>query len=113
MGAKSDRYQNLRGDLELVSDALAGPMYGIRERGECDYVFADRLRFPGVSDAEAFLKWCRSCVAHFRKLVLSVRPMTADEQSDQDRFLQIAEKMEELSALAYQIVKARSNEPGG
>jgi len=105
----SESYRNLRPDLELASDELAGPMYSIREDGNCDYVFEDKWRFPGVSDAETFLRWCKSCVGEFRRLVDVVKPTSAEEHSDQAHLLQLADRMEELSALAYRMVKARSS----
>lgn len=105
--AKTDRYDELRADLELGSDILAGPMHSLFEGGECDYVFDDPSRFPGVANAESFLEWCLAVVSDFRKIVVSVRPSSVEEQRDCARYLEIADKMEQLSRIAYRIVKKR------
>jgi len=105
--ARSVRYDELRGDLELASDWLAGPLSSIYESGACDYVFEDSARFPGISNAEKFLEWCLEAVGDFRKIVSSVTPATSEEQADHRRYVQIAVKMEELSRIAYELVKRR------
>ena len=56
---RTKRFGSVWVDLRPIGDWLAGPLYSINERGECDYVFADKdNRFPGVVTSHDFLQWC-------------------------------------------------------
>ncbi len=106
-GRRSKRYEEVWKDLELISDQLAGPLHSIYERGECDYVFTDRIRFPTVRNPENFLTWCLSSPNAYREGVLKAGVRDEDERADQAFLLEQANAMERLSRMAYEIVRAR------
>jgi hypothetical protein len=54
----TDRARGLQVDLVPTSDALAGPLYSILTKGNCENVFEhDEKRFPGVTTVEDFRSW--------------------------------------------------------
>jgi len=104
-------YQSLRPELELASDWLAGPLYKIEKAGECDYVFNDSRTFPGVTDADTFLRWCLDLVSEFRELALSVTVSNERDKADRTFLLRTADLRDELSRLAFEIVRQRKDGP--
>ncbi len=106
------RFETVWEDLELTSDSLAGPLHEIYTKGECDYVFRERLRFPTIRDADGFLKWCLSHPREYRRGALRVAPTNDAEKRDQERLLECAAGMERLSHLAYEVVKQRESGVG-
>jgi len=103
----TERFGNVRDELELVSDALAGPLFEIFKEGECDYVFRDPSTFPTIHDPESFLSWCLSLADEYRQGALKEKPSNEEEKADQERMLEVARGMERLSRMAFQIVKQR------
>jgi hypothetical protein len=104
---RTERFGRVRDDLELVSDAIAGPLFAIFEKGECDYVFSDPVTFPTIHDPETFLKWCLSLADDYRQGALKVSPANEMEKADQERLLGVATGMDRLSRMAFEIVKQR------
>ncbi len=104
-------FGEVRDKLELVSDALAGPLHSIYTNGECDYVFADSERFPGVRDPDSFLKWCLSLAEQYKQGASTVPPTNDEERLDQSRLLQTAAGMERLSRLACEVLEERRRTP--
>lgn len=104
---KTGRFFDVWTDLELISDEIAGPLYSIYEHGQCDYVFREKLRFPGIRDADDLLNWWLGSVKDYRKRVQKTKPRNDEEREDQTRLLQVADKMEEASRLGHEIVKQR------
>ncbi len=111
---KSDRVRDLLVDLEIVSDALAGPLYTIYKDGNCDYVFRDREgRFPGVSDANTFRSWALGVAERYRRAVLAFAPVDNTETADQAVLLDQADRMRELADLAWRVQTEREQERRG
>jgi len=106
-GRRSKRYYDVWADLYLIPDALAGPLYAIYKRGECDYVFSDPARFPTIHDPDTFLAWCLALADEYRNGVLIAGARDEDEKADQAALLERANGMERLSRMAYEIVKER------
>jgi hypothetical protein len=105
---RTKRFGSVWVDLEPVGDWLAGPLYSIDERGECDYVFADKdNRFPGVVTPHDFLQWCLDLAKRYRDGILAHVPSNEAEQADQGILLEMADEMVALSHLAYQIIGRR------
>jgi hypothetical protein len=72
---ESRRARDLRIELELTSDLLAGPMYSVLTSGSHDYVFSDKEgRFSGVVDASSFRAWAICWPVLTRKPSLSSSP---------------------------------------
>ena len=101
------RFGNVRDELELINDALAGPLYAIFKTGECDYVFSDAVTFPTIHDPESFLTWCLSLADGYSRGALKENPSNDMERVDQQRLLEVATGMERLSRMAFEIVKQR------
>jgi hypothetical protein len=94
-------------DFELAQDHLAGPMYAIRQDGECDYVFANDPRFPGVDSPAKFRSWCMEAIAFYREVAQRVDPADPDERRDMELLLRQATLMEQVVDLAVTIVEGR------
>jgi hypothetical protein len=83
-GLLTPRGLYLWADLEIVSDALAGPMYSVLKSGNHDYVYRDKEnRFPGVEDAASFRIWAIGIVTEYRTSVLAFKPGSAKEGDPQ------------------------------
>jgi hypothetical protein len=105
-GLASERYAEIRPDLELVSDSFAGPMYAIYDHGNCDYVF-DNDQFPGIHDVDDLMGWFMTWISEFRRVAATLKPSGAAEQSDDRCLARIAEHLEELARMAFEIMKER------
>ena len=106
----ADRVWNLWVDLEITSDLLAGPLYNISTKGNCDYIYTDQDgRFPGVKTADDFRKWALRLAEEYRQGVDKFVPANPDEAGDRERLLRKAEAMRQAAELAFQIQKAREN----
>lgn len=101
----SDKFKDLWSDLETISDTLAGPLYSIYENGECKYVFySDNEVFAEINNLIDFLNWCLHWVNLYRKEILNFIPDGLDENNDQKALLEKAQRLEELSYLAYKVI---------
>lgn len=107
----SQRFNDLWLDLEGISDWLAGPLSGIYNNGNCDYVFNDKDdRFPGINSLESFLEWENDLLEEYREGIFSKEPNGLREKSDYEVLYQQTEVMEVLVNLAYEIQKERIEE---
>jgi hypothetical protein len=99
------RFGRIWVDLTPIEDWLAGPLYSIKERGECNYVFADRAnRFPGIVTPDDFLRWCLVLAKKYRDGILAHAPRDEAERADQGILLQMADGMVTLSHLANRVI---------
>ncbi len=70
-------------DLEIVSDALAGPMYHFLLKGNYDYVYSDKEnRFVGVHDEKSFRAWAFGLVEEYRRSVAAFEPSCREQEQD-------------------------------
>lgn len=103
---KSERVFELWVDLEIVSDALAGPLYGIKTKGNCNYVYKDKKnRFPGVTNAITFREWAKNLSSEHKRTLLEFKPTDKIEEIEHKMLLGIAGKMHEIIELAFKIQK--------
>ena len=101
---QTERFSMVWVDMEPVGDWLAGPLYGINLRGECDYVFLDEEgRFPGVKTPDDFLRWCLAIAKKYRDGIVAQAPQSEAERSDQAILIEMADAMVTLSHLAHRI----------
>jgi hypothetical protein len=107
---ESERGQDLRVDLECVTDALAGPMYSVLTDGQHDYVYRDKEgRFPGVVDAESFRAWALGIAARYKEIVDAFEPVTAEEHRDRGIFNEKARRMREvIDSAAREVIRAKA-----
>lgn len=104
----SDRVWNLWVDLEIKSDWIAGPLYSISTKGNCDYIYTDQDgRFSGVKTAEEFRHWALRLTEEYRLAVDKFAPANSNEASDRKCLLGKAEAMRQAVELAFEIQKAR------
>ena len=94
-------------DLELCYEVLAGPLWSIREQGECDYVFRNDPRFPGVDSPSAFKAWCMDSVKWYRSRILSLPPTSEQSEREQALLLELGERYEKVIDLACAILERR------
>lgn len=111
---KSDRVFEFWADLEIISDALAGPLYNITQDGNCDYVYHDKdNRFPGVVDSASFKNWASKLVDEYKIKLLEFKPKNEIEQSEHSVLLRKVEMMNKTVIMAYRIQKKRDGMRSG
>lgn len=93
--------------LEPINDVLAGPLYAIYTKGECEYVFNDSLRFPGVYHADDFLSWCIDLIEKYRAAIEELTPQNEEEKEDKRLLLYQTDIKMELADLAFAILQLR------
>src|SRR5215813_1729219 len=82
---QTDRAKDLWIDLLTTSEALEGPLYSIKEKGHCDWVFRPyRDRFFIASPAE-FGRWANELVEQYSASLVLDAPVTPDELADLHR----------------------------
>jgi hypothetical protein len=102
---KTEKFKNIHDQLEPINDLLAGPFYSIYEKGECDYVFSDQLRFPSIKDVDDLFNWCTALIEDYRKGILEGSVENDEESKDKQILLYQTDIKMELADLAYQIHK--------
>jgi len=104
----TNRAHEVWASLEIVSDALVGPLYSVLKSGHCDYVFSEgEDRFSGVTNADEFRSWASHIVDYYRSRVEEFEPATAAEMTDCGLLLSKAISMKAAAELAWRIQKAR------
>ncbi len=98
---KTDRYYQLWHRLEHISDLLAGPMFSVFEKGEYDYVFQDKNRFPNMHSADDFMDWCMEKINHYQEALIAEVPTNEPERKDQQLLSYQTEVMMQLAEMAY------------
>ena len=90
-------------DLEIISDAMAGPLYSIKSKGQCNYVYNYKEnRFPGVVNAETFNIWVNELMTKYKNAVYSYKPK-GNEEDDLKVLSLLVENMLVACELAYQL----------
>ncbi len=84
---RTERFGQVRDEVELISDTLAGPLFALFTNGECDYVLADTVTFPTIHDSASFLSWCLSLVDDYRRVVRNRNPAYELEKATRSDFL--------------------------
>ena len=105
---KTDKFKNIHSHLETINDILAGPFYSIYEKGECNYIFNDKLRFPSINDADDFLNWSMALTGEYRKGILEGSVDNDEESKDKQILLYQTDIKMELADLAYLILNTHS-----
>ena len=104
---QSDDYLKLWESLEPINDHLSGPLYAIYEKGNCDYFFQDKNRFPWMNLPEDFMQWCTDRIEKYKEAVENIEADTKEAAHDKELLLfQVDIKME-LADLAYEIQTER------
>lgn len=101
----AERFDHL--NLELLWEVLAGPLSHLYETGECDYVFADDPRFPGVNSTETFRAWCMESLTWYRSRVSTIQVGTEEDSRDRARLMELGELYEKTIDLACVIIARR------
>jgi hypothetical protein len=98
---KTEKFKKIHTALESINDILAGPFYSIYKKGECDYVFKDKIRFPAINDADDFLNFCMDLIEKYRKGILEESVENDEESKDKQILLYQTDIKMELADLAY------------
>ena len=104
---KTEKYKKLWESLEPINDMLAGPFYAIYSNGNCDYVFGDKEKFPGIKDVDDFLDYCTHWSEQYLEAIKKESVDTEEERVDREILLFQTDLKMELSQLAYEIQKKR------
>ncbi len=99
----TESFQNLWERLEPINEQLSGPLFSIYEKGECDYFFKDKNRFPWMNIPEDFIQWFQDRVEKYKAEVEAMPTTNKEEEHDKEVLLfQVDIKME-LADIAYEI----------
>ena len=109
---QTEKFMNLWKALEPVNDLLAGPFYAIYSTGNCDYVFKETEKFPGISDVDDFLDYCVHWTEIYFEAVKKESADTDGERKDKEVLLFQTDLKMELSQLAYELQKERTQSSG-
>lgn len=103
----SDEFTKLWESLEPINDHLSGPLFSIYEKGDCDYFFQDKNRFPWMNIPEDFMQWLNDRIEKYKEAVEALPCSNKEEEHDKEILLfQVDIKME-LADLAYEIQTER------
>jgi hypothetical protein len=108
---ETEKFSLLFNQLEHLNDHVAGPFYSLYSNHNCDYVFIDKKRFPGINDADDFLDYCTSTIEKYYNAVSEVTAETDSEKKDKQVLLYQVDIKMELAQLAYEILKKQFNQP--
>lgn len=100
----SERFNRAWLSLEHFTNMLAGPFFSIYEKGNCDYFFEDKTRFPEINDPDDFLDWSVELVTAFRDAVMELPAETEEEIKDKQVLLFQADIMMELAGIGYDLI---------
>jgi hypothetical protein len=103
---KTEKFNTIYLGLEAINNILAGPFFSIYEKGECNYVFSDKIRFPSIKDEDDFLTWCSALIEEYRKGILEGNVENDEDSKDKQILLYQTDIKMELADLAYQIQKS-------
>jgi hypothetical protein len=101
---KSRKFESKWAELQPLNDLLAGPLFSIYENAQCDYIFKDKVRFPGMDHPDDFLSWCIDIINQYKELISSDIADTDIEKKDKQILLYQTDMMMELADLAYEII---------
>ena len=104
---ESSKFLEIWQNLEPVNDTLAGPLYAIYEKGECDYMFNDKEKFPTINEPDDFLEAMVRLVEYYKNGVEQVVAANEAEEKDKVLLLYQADIKMELTEIAYQIQSER------
>lgn len=96
-------------ELLVFEDMIAGPIYSIKEYGDCAYVYADQTRFPGVDSPIALREWFYLHHVGLLDVVAEFSPTTDDEVADLAKMHERASEIWGLVELACGIEGGRWN----
>src|SRR5262245_32766027 len=91
-------------DFEHFSVSLAGPLYEIRERGNCKYVFSGRHEaFVGIKTLPDLAQWFALILQDLNDFLDTFIPENADEELDLLAYRSFASGFSQVVNLGLQI----------
>ena len=103
----TDKFTSIWQSLEPVNEQLSGPLFAVFEKGQCDYFFQDKNRFPWMNLPEDFMQWCTDRIEKYREVVENTEAIGNEDEHDKEILLfQVDIKME-LADLACEIQTER------
>ncbi|MFN6946728.1 MAG: hypothetical protein ACK4ND_17400 [Cytophagaceae bacterium] len=96
-------------ELEILNDQLAGPLFAIYEKGNCDYIFADQERFSNINTPDELFEKMVKGIQFYKSQIEEIEAGDENEAADkQVLFYQTDLKME-LAELAYEMTKPKGD----
>lgn len=102
---ESPAFSKVFQELEPLNDLIAGPLFSILERGNCDYVFVSDERFKGINTPDDLFEWLTESIKEYAEKVADTHPENEQEEKDLKTLLFQADIKMELAELAYEIIK--------
>jgi len=99
----SEKFTAIWEELEPINDHLSGPLFSVYEKGNCDYFFQDKNRFPWMNIPEDFMQWCKDRVEKYRTSIESIETTNIEEEHDKELLLYQVDIKMELSDIAYEL----------
>lgn len=102
---ESEKYFKVWEGLEPVNDLLAGPLYAIYSNSNCNYIFEDKNRFPGMNTPEDFFDYCSKHIKNYHQTVSTIESSNEIEKQDKNILLYQIDIKSTLAKLAYDMIK--------
>lgn len=103
---QTDKFKQVWEQLEPLNDQVAGPLFSVFEKGNCDYIFEDNERFASVNTPEDLFERLVDINKQYAEKAASIPAETDEEKKDLQTLLYQADIKMELSELAVQILQA-------
>jgi hypothetical protein len=98
----STRIAEIGESLEPLNDLLSGPLYGIYEKGNCEYVFLKNEPFASISSPDDLMDWFQDLLRQYAE---GLQAATPPDSEDETRDLQLLDYQldtkAELCEIAY------------
>lgn len=102
---ESERFEQVWKELEPINDLLAGPLYSIYEKGNCEYIFQDNERFPEIKNPDDLFDWLHARITYYKEEVENEKPQNEKEEHDVKVLLYQADKKMELAEAAAKVLR--------
>ncbi|HEX8545694.1 MAG TPA: hypothetical protein VF691_01960 [Cytophagaceae bacterium] len=100
---KSEAALTVFQSLEQLNSILAGPLFSIYEKGNCDFVFDDNLRFPTVKTNADLFERNISIINLYREKIEKMEIKSSEDEGDKKVLLYQVDLKMELADLAYSL----------
>ena len=105
---ESERIFHVWQSLEPVNDILAGPLFAIYEKGNCDYIFSNNDTFKNILNADDLMDFFHELLKKYAEgLEAATPPQNELELKDLQTLDYQLDLKAELCEIAYELVLSR------
>jgi hypothetical protein len=102
----SQKFTDKWKELESINEVIAGPLFSVFEKGECDYIFADKDRFDFNNEEELF-EWMVETIREYAEKIAELPAENQEEEFDLKVLMYQCDIKMELAELSREILRER------